>query len=365
MIVPGQPFDFASLATAENIRRQLSSAAPLNDHGTCHFRLGDVLKDTAVGGGQCVDTYESSIASRQTSLLACRADGDDWGVHLARYDPIKCLNWLSGTAHWIGGRVTIRITLSNQPVKFDRPNSVRRLGLIALATDLTTERDFAEVFGKQVGLYTARVAYDNPTTPENLRRMAPRLTEAAELIIPEVDLDAICYSCTAASVVIGDAEIERAIQSARPDVPVVTPTAAAIAGLRAVGAQRIAILTPYLQETSQPMAEYFAEAFDVARLDCFGLEDDRDMARVSHDTIFEAVVNLAAPDIDAFFISCTALPALHAITQIETRTGRPVVTSNQASAWAMGRLAGIDLDAALGGHLFSQPLPVGAFGTTS
>lgn len=257
------------------------------------------------------------------------------------------------------------VALSPEPVVYDPADAVRRLGLIALATDLTTERDFADVFAGQAALHTTRVAYENPTTPENLALMAPRLTQAAGLILPGVPLDAICYSCTAASVVIGDAEVTRAIHAARPGVPVVTPTAAAVAGLRAVGARRIAILTPYLEETSRPMADYFAQSFDVARLDCFGLEDDRDMARVAQDTIVQAARHLQAPDIDAIFVSCTALPALDAVPRIEAQTGRPVITSNQASAWAMGRIAGLTLDPAIGGRLFSLPLPPGTFGEST
>jgi maleate cis-trans isomerase len=35
------------------------------------------------------------------------------------------------------------------------------------------------------------------------------------------------------------------------------------------------------------------------------------------------------------------LPALGCIARIEAAIGKPVVTSNQASAWAMRRLAGL------------------------
>jgi len=45
--------------------------------------------------------------------------------------------------------------------------------------------------------------------------MQPELAAGAALILPDEALDAICYSCTSASVVIGDAEIEAAIQSAQ------------------------------------------------------------------------------------------------------------------------------------------------------
>ena len=48
--------------------------------------------------------------------------------------------------------------------------------------------------------------------------MQPALTAGAALILPGEKLDAICYSCTSASVVIGDAAVEAAIRPAKPGV---------------------------------------------------------------------------------------------------------------------------------------------------
>jgi hypothetical protein len=131
-----------------------------------------------------------------------------------------------------------------RPALDDRPLE-RRIGLIILATDHTSEPDFRRmVASERIGVYVARIPYANPTTPENLRKMQPALTAGAALILPDEKLDAICYSCTSASVVIGDAEIEAAIQAAKPGVPVVTPPMAGVRGLNAFGVRRISILTP-------------------------------------------------------------------------------------------------------------------------
>ncbi len=256
------------------------------------------------------------------------------------------------------------VSVSAEPLALDPAGSVRRLGLIALATDLTSERDFASLVPPdRAAVHVARIAFENPTTPESLARMQPDLTRAAALILPDTPLAAICYSCTAASVVIGDAAVAAAIHTARPGVPVVTPTGAARAAFRALGARRIAILTPYLVETSQPMAAYFVRhGLDVIRLHCLGMEDDREMARVSAATIVNAAVAVDAPEAEALFISCTALPALGVIAEIEARIGKPVVTSNQASIWAMLRHVGLGQGIEGYGRLFRHDLPVGGFG---
>jgi len=248
---------------------------------------------------------------------------------------------------------------STLPVQYDAADAIKRIGLLALATDLTIERDFARIIPPdRAGVYATRVAYENPTTLENLRRMVPRLTAATELILPGETLDVVCYGCTAASVVIGDDEIAAAVHVAKPGVPVVTPTGAARMAFAALGVTRIAVLTPYLIETSRPMAAYFTRhGFEVTRLECFGLEDDRAMGRVCREIIVDAACRVDRPEAEAVFVSCTALPAVTAIAEIEARTGKPVVTSNQASAWQMMRHAGLDDRPQGFGRLFDLGLP--------
>ncbi|MBV9786033.1 MAG: ectoine utilization protein EutA [Acidisphaera sp.] len=251
------------------------------------------------------------------------------------------------------------IRLGTTALAYDR--APRLIGLMLLATDHTSERDFARLVATQgVAVHSSRLANENPTNPTNLRKMQPYLAEAAALILPEEKLDAICYSCTSASVVIGDAAVEAAIGGAKPGTPVVTPPAAARAGLRALHARRISILTPYTVETSTPMAQYFVDhGFDVAGLTCFGLEDDRVMARITPETIVAAAQEAMARDADALFISCTALRAAEAAAAIEEAIARPVVTSNLATAWMCRGLAGLGAMTE-GARLLRLPLPAGA-----
>ncbi|WP_438752298.1 ectoine utilization protein EutA [Pararhizobium sp. O133] len=251
-------------------------------------------------------------------------------------------------------------TASRAPRLDDRPLE-KRIGLIILATDHTTEVDFQRmVASERIGVYVTRIPYANPVTPENLRKMQPSLTAAAALILPDEPLDVVMYSCTSASVVIGDQQIEAAVQTAKPGVPVVTPTAAAVKGLRALGAKRISVLTPYTVETSRPMAEYFEQlGFTIDRFTCLGLTDDREMARISHDEIVGFAGQAMAPESDALFISCTAVRAAEVVARIEQAIGKPVVSSNLATAWACLRLCGETAARPELGMLMTRPYPEG------
>ncbi len=93
-------------------------------------------------------------------------------------------------------------------------------------------------------------------------------------------------------------------------------------------------------------------------MECLGLDDDRDIARVSRKTILDAAKNALAPDADAVFLSCTALRAVECIDEVEQAIGKPAVSSNQASIWLSLRRAGID-DAIPGfGQLLTLGVPV-------
>ncbi|SCW89790.1 maleate isomerase [Rhizobium mongolense subsp. loessense] len=250
------------------------------------------------------------------------------------------------------------LTASRRPRLDERPLE-KRVGLVILATDHTTEVDFQRmVASNRIGVYVSRIHYANPTTPENLLKMQPSLTSGAGLILPGEPLDAIIYSCTSASVVIGDAKVEAAIAAAKPGVPVVTPTAAAVDALRAFGARKISVLTPYTVETSRPMADYFAKlGFEIDRFTCLGLTDDREMARIAPDEIAALALDATAPGSDALFISCTALRAAQVAGRVEQKIGKPVVSSNLATAWACLRLCGEDQARPEVARLMTMPYP--------
>lgn len=251
-----------------------------------------------------------------------------------------------------------RVTRYQGPApQLDARPMAHRIGLVALATDHTTEVDFARILSPRgIGVYVNRIPYANPVTPETLAAMAADLTEAAALILPGEALDAVVYGCTAASVVIGDAAVRAAIQRGKPGVTVITPISATMAGLHRIGARRISVLTPYSVETSTPMAALFqAEGFALDRFTCLGMTDDRDMARIALDEIVDLAKAAVAPGSEALFISCTAVRAAGIIGQIEAAIGVPVLSSNYAAAWNVLRLCG-DGGAAAPGHLMTLPL---------
>ncbi|MCF6430999.1 ectoine utilization protein EutA [Leisingera sp. MMG026] len=237
----------------------------------------------------------------------------------------------------------IHATPSRVPARLDDRPVPKRIALVALATDHTSERDFARICDPdRVGVYVNRIAFENPTTRETLLKTGPRLTEAAAQILPEEAVDVVAYGCTAASIVLGNDAVARYLNTAKPGAPCVTPSSAAFDAFAALGAGRVSLLTPYSPAVTDEMAQYFAaHGPAVVSAACFGLTDDRQMARLSEDSIIEAGIAACDSSADALFLSCTALRAAVCIERIEDHLGKPVVSSNQAMVWRCLRLAGI------------------------
>jgi maleate isomerase len=235
----------------------------------------------------------------------------------------------------------------------DRPVP-KRIALIVLATDHTTERDFARICDPdQIGVYTNRIDFENPTTRDALLQTGPRLTKAAAQILPDEYLDVIAYGCTAASIVLGNDVVTAYLNAAKPNTPCVTPSSAAFDAFAALDVGRVSVLTPYSREVTDELAQYFStHGPEVVNASCFGLTDDREMARVSEACIIEAGIAACDPKADALFLSCTGLRAAVCVERIEDRLGKPVITSNQAMIWRCLRLAGLNDPVSGFGKLF-------------
>lgn len=217
------------------------------------------------------------------------------------------------------------------------------LGMIMLATDRVSGRDVADFLGNDTGidLFTTRVPMSAVATPETLVAMCDHLADAARVLVPGGRLDAIGFSCTSGSVAIGPKVVAQRIAEVWPGVPVTNPVDSAVELLTTLGARRIAVLVPYLQGPADLIYGYLeAAGFQITSRASFNLDGDPEMNRVSPDCLIENGARLAdRADVDALFISCTGLRTFHVVKAIEATVGKPVVTSNQAHAWSLLRLA--------------------------
>lgn len=236
-----------------------------------------------------------------------------------------------------------------------------RIGVVALATDLTIESDLRRMAPAGVEIFTNRVRHRDPLTAANLRAMAPDIRRAAADLLPGERVDALLYACTSGTAVIGEAEVMRLLRTGRDGdgtggggaPPCTTPLTAAQAAFAALAARRVSLLTPYSEAVNRELVAAFARrGITVINAHGFGLEHDAAIAEVAPEAIVAAALEACRPAADALFISCTALRAAQVIRQLEERLDKPVVTSNQALLWHALKLMNNSLQVADFGRLF-------------
>ena len=230
------------------------------------------------------------------------------------------------------------------PIEFDTGRHHRaKLGFVLLAMEQTVESEMQRYAPAGVGLHFTRAPMANAVTSKNLRAMLGGLANASSLILPDGDLDVVCYACTSGSLVIGEERVLGELKRGAPNAVATSLISGVIRGLRALDARRIVVATPYLDEVNLRELEYLQQAgFDVLSICGLNLEKDSDMVRVAPDFLVEFALAQDHPDADAIFVSCGALRTLEVVQEIEARAGKPVVCSNQAMIWDCLRLAGID-----------------------
>jgi len=259
------------------------------------------------------------------------------------------------------GDAGLLVDRRQMPYRLDEGLGARaRIGLIVLASDFTIEHELRAMLRVPgLALYQSRIENDAEITPHTLARMEARIPAATAVITPGERLDVVCYACTSGAMIIGEEQVHARIREARPEVACTTPMEAAFAALRALGAVRIALLAPYMNAINRRMREHIVGAgFEVPVLGSWNLSDDRLVARLSPATVRDAVLDLGAhPQVDAVFVSCTSVRVAEQVERLEAELGKPVTSSNHATAWHCMRLAGVD-DAVEGfGRLLRAALP--------
>jgi len=234
-----------------------------------------------------------------------------------------------------------------------------RLGLIVLQSDEVIETEFRSLLDlERVAVLHSRVPSGREVTPETLALMEAELPAAVRLLPPGLPFDAIAYACTSGATIIGEARVAAAIHQVIPGVAVSNPLSAAKAALRALGLKRIGFVTPYVAAVSGAMRDNLTgDGFEIAAFGSFEVAEDGVVARMTPACILAAIRRVgAAPDCEGVFVSCTNLRTAGILEQAEADLGKPLVTSNQALAWHLLRLAGRPEPLSGRGKLFTLPL---------
>ena len=216
------------------------------------------------------------------------------------------------------------------------------VGVILPSANTVMEPELESLAPEGVTFHGARTPVRGTPSRESLEEMA-RGTEAAALDLASAEVDLILYGCTSGSFM---TDGERLVERLREltGIPAMTTAMAALAALRALGADKVALATPYRKFITQGEVDWLtAEGFDVVSaldLDMGETEHERrGINRIPPEAAYRLGREADRPEADVLFLSCTAMASLPVVEALERDCGKPVITSNLASAWyVLGRL---------------------------
>ncbi len=158
--------------------------------------------------------------------------------------------------------------------------------------------------------------------------------------------DVAVYMCTSGSFKDGqdgNQAIKDTLGRLIPGAKITTTSEAVVEAMRALGLRRVAMLTPYDEEVTRREIDYLGwHGVSVTDFAFRDIEDNLNRGAVSPEESYHFASQLDLSDADGTFLSCANVRALEIIEELESQTGKPVVTSSQATTWRALRMAGVD-----------------------
>jgi maleate isomerase len=184
-------------------------------------------------------------------------------------------------------------------------------------------------------------------TPDELAAMKDEVPAAARLLA-HAEVHAMAFACTGGSLLQGlgyDETIIKAMEQATGGrIPATTTSTAVVQAMRHLGIRRLAVVTPYKEWLNDRVVTFLTESgFEVARIAGMGgLDTATALSSVPPQAVYVFARRVAdGAEFDGLFISCTSFRTAGAVDALEDDLGVPVVSSNQATLWALFRLAGV------------------------
>ncbi len=229
-----------------------------------------------------------------------------------------------------------------------------RIGVIVLQSDETIEQDMIKLRGN-ADLFFSRVPSSKEVNEATLQSMAKHITGAARLFPETAKFDAVGYGCTSGTAQIGVDTVSRLVSKGVDTAHVSEPVSALVSACNHLGLKRLAFLSPYIESVSSNLRNVMTQhGIESPTFGTFAEAKEAKVVRISGKSVMTAAQELCkTQDVDGIFLSCTNLRTLDLIMPLEESIGLPVISSNLALAWHLGKLTGT-ADAMVGpGRLFA------------
>jgi len=198
-------------------------------------------------------------------------------------------------------------------------------------------------------------------TKEELAAM-DRDSDRCALELSDAQVDVLGYACLVAIMSMGlgyhresEKRLHEVTVSNGNPAPVVSSAGALVEGLRAMGAKKVSILTPYMKPLTQLVVDYI-ESEGIEVLDAVSLEipDNLEVGRQNPLAPAEHIKRVNTANADAVVLSaCVQMPSFQSVQQVENSLGLPVTTAAISTVYQMLKALGLERKVENAGALLS------------
>lgn len=216
-----------------------------------------------------------------------------------------------------------------------------RVGVILPSGNRAAEAQFASMTPEGVSMHVTRLGLTG-TSEAALLGMVQDVESAAQLLA-DVDPALILFHCTAVSTYSSDLERSIIERIASASGKRVTATSQAIvSALRALGAKKVVMLSPYPDEINAKETAFLeSSGFQVVSSASIPCTSVTEMMAITPAQWVALALENKSSDADAYLISCTAVRTAEVVQELEAALERPVITSNTSAMWHCLRMVGV------------------------
>jgi maleate isomerase len=219
----------------------------------------------------------------------------------------------------------------------------QRVGLIVPSSNTTIETEIPAMLGRAAldpppTFHSSRAVLHN-VDAESLDRMVADSDRCAREL-SDAHVDVLVYACLVALMASGKRsheQVEEHLAQVAEDngsgAPVISSAGALVRTLQGLGAERIAIMTPYMPPLTELVGDYLADyGFDVAGSVSLSVPNNRDVAELDPQGLLGHARTLDLEGVDVLVASaCVQMPSLAVLEVLEQELGLPVISAATAT----------------------------------
>lgn len=227
-------------------------------------------------------------------------------------------------------------------------------GVLIPATNTTCEIEYSRLLPPNLQVHVGRLGKggDTPFSPSLDADLAYQ-----SKMLGQAKVEVVALAQTSASLFDDGYDAKaKALMAEGAGVPALTSAEAIGEAVRALGANRIALVSPYSAQVIERARAYYETRYglSVVAMEGFGATDAYAIGGLSADNATEAFVRIDRPEIEVLVVPGGNFPTMRHVAAWERRFGKPVITTNQAALWAMLRVMGVSAPLPGLGRLLEQ-----------